>query len=912
MGIDARVQKAVLDNGLTILTHTVESIPNVSCQIWYNVGSKHEQTGQKGIAHLLEHMIFKGTKKLSESDINVITTKLSGTCNAFTSYDYTGYLFDFPLQHWHHALELFADCMYNCAFKQEHFNSELGAVLQELKMYRDNYDSNSVEELLKTIFVGHPYESPIIGNKRDLNAITPDTLREFYRTHYTPNNATLVVVGPVSHETVLKQAEKYFTVPLTGAPRYTGPRCGPALPAVALTSYGGHGGVNGSTSESKTENTLTKTNIPIPREFCSKNVTLVRDIQQPILTCAFTCAPGAQKEDYALEIITWLMGSGKTSRLYQDLVVKHRIATDVDMAVDDLFEQSILMINIQPKNTHVIPEIIARTKACFELAIKKGFSTPEFERARAKVKTDFVSLFEYNQKVAYAIGKTYLATGDENYLNTYLDQTTKETAREVQKLFEQYLQPEFMHTSAVLPIQDEVKKLWLTQQEQEDKKDQLLQEQKKRVAPVEQAVFADKISVKEPTPFIAPQAREFTLSNGLEILAHSDPKTPKVEILLEFKADNLYEPTKQAGIAHLTSQAITHGTKKLGATAFNDYLESRGMKLASWPGFVSLSMLSEHVQDGLTILADMLMNAALASKEIELVRAQVFADIAQYWDEPYQFCSAIVRKEIYGTHPYGKQELGTKASVQKITTEQIRSYFKEYFSPQGARLAIAGDLSKVNIEKVLEKTLGKWGGPLVEDLDFPTIKPVKAHTIDERFNRDQVVLAYAGLSIPRIHPDYDKLLLFDQIFGGGVLGAMSSYLFAIREQTGLFYTIRGSVLAHASKQPGLSLVKTIVSLDRLSQAERAIQECIKTAPERITEEELIQAKNAITNAMPNNFQTYRQMASTFLYLKRFGLPANYFDDRAAQLQKVKRKDVQEAAAKVLERDKMVCVRIGRV
>ena len=140
-----------LANGLSIIVYPLKSIPKVMTQLWYGVGSKHEKSGEKGLAHLLEHMVFKGTTKLSESDINEITNKLSGYCNAFTSYDYTGYLFGFPTQNWHHSLEMLADCMQNCKFDPEMLNSELKAVIQELKMYKDNYGASLVEKLVTTI-----------------------------------------------------------------------------------------------------------------------------------------------------------------------------------------------------------------------------------------------------------------------------------------------------------------------------------------------------------------------------------------------------------------------------------------------------------------------------------------------------------------------------------------------------------------------------------------------------------------------------------------------------------------------------------------------------------------------------------------------------------------------------------------
>src|SRR3990172_3903000 len=151
------VQKKVLSNGMTVLVRPLHMIPKVSLQLWYNVGSKDEKSGEKGIAHLIEHMIFKGTKKLSESDINVVSHMLSGSINAFTSWDYTGYLFNFPTQNWKETLPIMADCMLNCAFKDDHLNSEMKAVIQELKMYRDNYQMSLLEEIMGSIFVDHPY-----------------------------------------------------------------------------------------------------------------------------------------------------------------------------------------------------------------------------------------------------------------------------------------------------------------------------------------------------------------------------------------------------------------------------------------------------------------------------------------------------------------------------------------------------------------------------------------------------------------------------------------------------------------------------------------------------------------------------------------------------------------------------------
>ena len=199
---------------------------------------------------------------LSESDINVIVHMLSGTCNAFTSYDYTGYLFNFPTQHWKMALSILADCMRNCAFKDEHLNSEMKAVIQELKMYRDNYVSFLIDEMLSVIFVGHPYHDPVIGYKHNLWSFHADNLREFYKKYYVPNNATLVVVGDVDPEEVFKFAKQQFG----------------SIPA---------------------DYSYTQEVFHFSQDIVSKKVVLYRDIQQPIAASLYVI-PGAKEKSIVL------------------------------------------------------------------------------------------------------------------------------------------------------------------------------------------------------------------------------------------------------------------------------------------------------------------------------------------------------------------------------------------------------------------------------------------------------------------------------------------------------------------------------------------------------------------------------------------------------------------------------------
>jgi len=870
-----RVFKKELNNGLTVLVMPRKHIPKVSTQLLYNVGSKHEKEGEKGIAHLIEHMVFKGTERLSESDINLITAKLSGNCNAFTSYDYTGYMFDFPTQHWHYSLAIFADCMRNCTFKQELLNSELKAVIQELKMYKDDYSHAIIDELMSAIFIGHSYGYPIIGYKRDLWNLDSKRLKDFYLKHYVPNNATLVIVGDVEPEEAFKQAEYYFG----------------QIPA-------------GEVEKPK--------DFYLEKDLAGRSVTLYRDVKQSIVTCAFVVPGALSKVDYVLDTFSWLVGSGRGSRLYKKLVEELRLVTEVGSFSYDLFEHGLFVISVQPRDPEKIPEILTQIKLAIKDAIDNGFSEEEFERAQAQTKTALFGLFESNQHLSGALGRTYLASGDENYLLHYQDLELPELEKAVKQLLEQYVRPQLMNTGIVLPLQKTDSLYWQSVQNISDQEDKRVLNGKERSAAIEDGSFVSSVEPKEFSNFNYPKYELFTLSNGLEILYYNDTRIPKIEAVLEFKADHLYDPDDKQGVNNFMSQMLLKGTGKYSAMKLAELVERKGMSLSSVSGFMFLSMLRKDCAAGLDVLADILTNSVFSENAVEQVRHKIFTDIADYWDRPYQFVNDLVGSQIYAGHPYGKNALGTVDSVKSISRDDLVLSYKNYISPKGARLALIGDLSSIEIKKVLEETIGKWQGPEVKDIDFPSLSGVDKKNFKYVINRDQVVLSFAGLSIDRNHPDYDKILLFDQIFSGSALGVMSSRLFQVREKTGLFYTIAGSLLARSGRQPGLVFVKTIVSLDRLGEAEKAIGDVIKESADTLQEDELQQAKQGLAHAMVDNFESYRQIASAFLYLRRYNLPIDYFDKRAEQLNQYDVNVVKDAANKIMNFDKMHTFYVGRV
>lgn len=870
------IVKKILMNGLTVLVCPRHDIPKVSVQLWYHVGAKNEQGQQRGIAHFIEHMIFKGTDTLSESDINVISYKLSGMSNAFTSHDYTGYLFDMPSQHWQQILPVMADCMTNCTFKQEHLNSELKAVIQEMRMYNDDYFSTLVEKMMGSVFSDHPYHYPIIGYKKDLWSLDRSDLIDFYQQYYVPDNAVLVIVGDVEPEEAFAYTERAFG----------------AIPA------------SGKTFQHQWDHAT---------DLVTNEVVVRRDVQQPILSLAWTVPGVREKKEYELDLLSWVLFSGRGSRLYTKLVMELNLATEVQGFVYDLFDTSVLFLYIQPNSMDdatKIKDIVSQEIKHYQ---EHDITDAELARAKRKTHMDFLSLYENNQKLAYLIGKLFTATSDEKYLQHYIsDQSDAVLKATVRDIFAHYLLPSFMQTGAVLPLNDTEKELWQKQQELSDAEDARVLGDIVVDKDIEEPQQAAQVTCEEQRHFAYPKPYRHTLSNGLKLFLHAQPGSEKIDLLLDLKAKHYFDAPDEQGLGMMVADLMQEGTRAHDASALAQLLEGYGMELNTFPGQMSIRMLAGDAKVGVELLREILTESTMSDDSIEQIRQQMLAELRMFWDSPAEFVGQLGRQLVYKDHPYGCNAMGTIESVSKLTRQQVLAAYKKYIVPNGARMAVVGDFDVQQMIALLESILGNWRGEDIPDVIYPPLAAATAEVSDMPMNRDQVVLAYAGLSVARFDKDFDALLLFDQIFTGGVLGSMNSRLFAIRERTGLFYTIGGSLLAGVGHEPGMVFIKTIVSGDRLAEAEKILEQVITEGAQVLCDEELEDARRALSNAMVDNFSSGAQTAATFVTMDRYGLPDDYFDTRTKVLAAISKETIVQAVARVLAVNKLIKIRVGRL
>ncbi len=690
-----------------------------------------------------------------------------------------------------------------------------------------------------------------------------------------PNNAALVVVGDVDPEEVFEEAEKAFGF-LPRDPHYK-----------KQEFYHGF-------------------------DLVSRSVTLYRDVQQSQAAITYVLPGALSKQRYLFELMACALGKGKSSRLYAKIVDELELASELHVAVDQGRDTTLMDITFQPTNEEDIDLIIECIQAEIQNIIDKGLSEKECRRAQKQVKASLLSVLENGSEQATLIGESYILADDEQLIFKEISEELPDADKQIRELLETYCSRLMRHEGRILPMTDEMKVRWKDLQELSDKEDQRILKGRTRTSLTEAPRYAHQIAIPALQKCSFTKSYKQKLSNGLTVITAIEAIVPKIDLVLSLPVREYADPEDKQGLYRFVCDLLLEGTKNYPGALFAQEVEGYGMTLSTEPGTIVLSVLKEDLAKGLEFLAELVMHGKFESKVIEKVRAQILSDLAVYWDEPQEFSNHILRRVMYEGHPYAKDPHGTIETVEKITKKDIEGFYKFAFIPDGATLIVVGDIAGYDVAKEVAAYLGQWQGTKVKASDFPVLKPIVPATVSYPINRDQVVLMFAGRSINRLHEDYEKLLLFDQIFGGGTNGSMTSQLMKIREQTGLFYGIRGSLIVGCDEQAGMVLVKTTVSLDRLDEAKKVLLHAINTAIDVIEIDEFEEAKRTIINGLIDNMSSSKKIAGSLLGLERLNLSSDYFDTFPAKINAITLDEMKIAARKVLNADVMITIEIGRV
>lgn len=416
------VTEKVLPNGLKVLLKEEHKAPVATFQIWYKVGSRNEQLGKTGLSHLLEHMMFKGTKKYGPKHFSRTVMKNGGNDNAFTSRDYTAYFENFASDRIYIALELESDRMQNLLLDPKEFESERKVVMEERRMrYEDDPVSIMIEQMTATAFLAHPYQWPVIGWMADLESITRDDLYRHYKTYYVPNNATIVVVGDFDTEKILPQIEKYFG----RIPR------GPQPPKAAARE---------------------------PKQTGERRIVVKREAELPAVFVGYHTPNLVHRDSYALEVIEAILSAGRSSRIYRSLIYEKQIALDAGGGYD--------RVSADPNLFYVYAEAMPGKKpedveAALYTEIDRLKTEPvtdeELQRAKNQIEAGFIMSQDSVFYQAMLLGR-YETVGNWRLLDEYLDGVRAVTKEDIRRVASEYFTEDNRTVGILMPIKSLLRK----------------------------------------------------------------------------------------------------------------------------------------------------------------------------------------------------------------------------------------------------------------------------------------------------------------------------------------------------------------------------------------------------------------------------------------------------------------------
>jgi len=412
------VKEYTLDNGLKILLMEEHKAPVATFQIWYRVGSRNESPGNTGMSHLLEHMMFKGTKKYGPKTFSQTVQRNGGNDNAFTSKEYTAYFETFSSDRIWLSLDMESDRMRGILLDPKEFNSERDVVKEERRLnHEDDPESALYEKMMEVAFLNHPYRIPTIGWMDDLTNMKVEDLKVHYDTHYVPNNATIVVVGDFDSEKMLREIKKQFgSIPKGAEPR--------------------------------------KVTIEEPLQKGERRLFLKKEAELPVLIAGYHVPALTHKDSYPLSVLELVLSAGKSSRLYKSLVYEKQMALyaggDYSMVSTD---PSMFYIYAASMPGKPVEEVEKAIYAEIDKFKTEPVTEKELTKAKNQIEASFIMGQDSNFNRAMLLGQ-YETVASWKLLDKYVDEMRKVTAEDVMRVAKQYFSEDNRTVGILVPVKE--------------------------------------------------------------------------------------------------------------------------------------------------------------------------------------------------------------------------------------------------------------------------------------------------------------------------------------------------------------------------------------------------------------------------------------------------------------------------
>lgn len=871
-----------LANGLHVILHEDHSTPIAAVNVWYHVGSKNEVPGKTGYAHLFEHMMFQGSKNYDDDFFKAIQ-EVGATLNGSTNPDRTNYYETVPSNYLERAIFLEADRMGGLldALSEDKLVNQRDVVKNEKRQNYDNQPYGLARARIAEILYpkDHPYHWLTIGDLSDLTAASREDISAFFRRFYTPNNASLVIAGDINPAEALRLATKYFGK----IPR------GPAVPKMHVAQPVLDREVRASMED----------RVSLPRRYF-----------------VWHAVPEFSVDEPALDFLAAILGGGRTSRLYKELVYDRQVAQDVNAGNQAGELAGLFQVIVTPRRGQSVDSLQVSIDREIAKVAARAPTQEELDRIYNGIEARQIFSIQtvggFGSK-SDRLNNYEVMRGTPNWFAQDLARYRAVRPTDVQRVASKYLTakrlvfdvvPAARTGSGVATVSPDTSSTDANAGRKLDpRRDALVRAQHAALPP------------GGPAPRLTlPSIQRRKLSNGLEVLVVEHHELPIVTMDLALKSGSASDPADRAGLAAITATLLDRGTSKRTALELASDLQSIGASLnanAGWDGTnISLVTLKRHLDKALDIYSDAILRPAFSDAEVSRLKNQRLGQLAQSRDNASQIAVVVYPAILYGaSHPYGHPAAGNEASVRALTGTDVRNFYTTYFVPNNATLIVVGDVRPDEIAAGLEGAFASWKAATVPEGQMAAA-PMRNHAqiyLVDRPGAAQSVLNIGSVGVARSTPDYYALQVLNAILGGQFVSRVNLNL---REDKGYTYGARTSFDFRRAAGPFTASagVQTAVTKQSVSEFLKELRGIRGDIP--ITDAELTAAKQALVLAYPRGFETPAQIAARLSDVVQYGLPDNYFNNYISNISNVTAADVNRVARATIDPANLAILVVG--
>ncbi len=863
MAQSLKAEKYTLDNGLVVILHEDHSLPVATINLWYKVGAKNEPKGRSGFAHLYEHLMFMGTKRVPGNDFDVLMENGGGANNASTSLDRTNYYSNGPAALLPTLLWLDADRLEDMGptMNQEKVDKQRDVVRNERRQTVENAPyGRAYDDSYKMMYPeAHPYHFGVIGTHADLEAASVENVKSFFATFYAPNNCSLVIAGDFDSAKIKPLVQDLFG----SIPR-------------------------GNVGKDR----------PVPDATLGRVVraSMYDKVQQPKVAMYFH-SPGQFKDgDAEMDVSALVLAGGQSSRLYKRLVLQDQLAVEVQAGQDSAQLGSLFRVEVLAKPTSDLSKIEQIVDEELAKFVKEGPTADELSQRVAALETGKLSSLQDVARRADQLNEYEYFFGQPDSLKRDLDRYRTTTPAKVSEWAGKVLTMNSRGIVRVLPEK------------------------------IQHASSArDKRPTDGTTSTFNPPAPEsFKLSNGATVLywhkgAETGAGLPLTAATAMVNLGFAAEQPAHAGLTTLSTKMLSEGTGNMDGPQFAAAMQALGAQFGAGPSreglAVSVSSLTRNFDKAAELWASAIKSPRFNTADFDRVKQLHLEELAQSDEEPAEVANRVAARLLMGDrNPYGSPLSGSPDTVKPLGLDDVQRHHAALVRPQNLTILIAGDMPAADVKAVLEKHLGSWKGaePVptmarVKDADLAMPERSKMLVaIVDRPGAVQTVVQFAAPSIRHADERRVPLTLANTILGGSFTSRLNQNL---REDHGYTYGARAS--ARMERDLGWFTANARVKADVTGAAlKEFMAEFARIKKGDITADEAGKAAKTVRTGVIQSFGTLRGTLGVAQNLLSSGAKWESIAADVAKASAVTADELNKLAGPNLMIDKGVLVLVG--